>query len=108
MAEESRTSTRTIQTAIASREVSSGSSRTRRINVDDTWITIIFAPKILRGTFHNDGNEDVRIRINNSGVNFYVLKPDRILEKISINGSTVEVSTDANPKTSTLRCIFEG
>jgi hypothetical protein len=86
--------------------VSTGRAKTKRSTIDTGAPTdITFPPRIKRILFRNAGVNDVRIRVNNTGNQFFTLEPgDRV--DIAVYRSTV--TAQAFGAATDLECLFEG
>jgi len=83
-----------------------GNSKTRRFTVTTTLTEMTIAPRITQGIFKNVGSNNIRLKFNASGSNFWTLKPDEVSPKVLINNTTVEhISIGGD---SVLECILEG
>jgi len=56
--------------------------------------------------FRNGGANDIRLRINATGNDYFTLKADESTPKVLVNGSTIDAA--AVGTASFLECIFEG
>ena len=81
-------------------------SKTVRKSLNTTGDSITLPPRISAVTFRNAGTNDIRIRINATGANFWTLKPDELSPKILVKGATLDAASVGG--VSTLECIFEG
>ena len=108
MAKETRPSTRkNNQTASAISYISSGSSKTVRKSVTTTIDTISVPDRITSFIAKNAGSNDIVIRINASGTNYWTLRPNEISPKVAIANSTV-IDFKSITGNSILECILEG
>ena len=81
-------------------------SKTIRTAVTTAMQSITMPSGIKAGVLKNVGTTDIRIRINNTGANYWTIKPEEQTPKILLDGATVEMQ--AVTSDSILECIFEG
>lgn len=99
----SRANQTTAKSVIA---VGSGNSKTKRISLTSAVSSVTLPERVTSVVFHNAGTEDIFIRINSSGSDFFTIKPGVILPKIIVNRSTIDARSTAIG--SVLECILEG
>lgn len=106
MARETRVTNRARRTPKTFVQVGSSVSKTMRVSVTTSPASVNVPEKVETGIFKNAGSNNVVLRINASGTNYWTLKPDEVSPKILISGVTVEyMSIGGN---STLEIILEG
>lgn len=81
-------------------------SKTKRVSVPTTGTSITLPTKIQSAVFRNGGANDIRLRINATGNDYFTLKADESTPKVLVNGSTIDAA--AVGTASFLECIFEG
>ena len=81
-------------------------SKTKRFAVTETAQTILLPVKVTAGLFKNIGLNDIGIRINSVGTDYWLLQPGDQLDKILLKGAVVEYISFNG--TSTLQALFEG
>ena len=81
-------------------------SKTIRETVTTSMQSITMPSGIKSGVLKNVGTNNVLIRINNTGANYWTIKPDEQTPKILLKGATVELQAVSSD--SILECIFEG
>ena len=86
--------------------IGSGNSTTRRKAVTTSVDSITLPTKITSGVFKNTGANEIRIRINATGGNFWTLLPGEQTPKLLLNGTTIDHQSVGGD--SVLECIFEG
>lgn len=94
------------ETLSAVKLLSSGNSKTKRMNVDNVVKSVALPERVSSIIFHNAGLEDIFIRINSSGTDYFTLKPGVILPKVIVSRASIDVRSTATG--SILECILEG
>lgn len=81
-------------------------SQTKRVTITTGGNSVTLPSKIQSVIFKNAGANDIRLRINATGSNYWTLKPNEQTPKILVQGATIDASAVSSD--STLECIFEG
>ena len=81
-------------------------TRTRRKTIVTGGTAIDLPPKIQSGVFKNVGANQIKIRVNSSGSNFWTLKPGEVTPKIFIKGAIINANSVGG--SSILECFLEG
>lgn len=106
MARETRATDRTRRTPKPTSIVSTGVTKTLRKNATTTAETIAVPDGVESAMFRNAGDNDLRIRINANGANFWTLKPGEVSPKVLIGGSTIDYMSVGGD--SVLESLLEG
>ena len=106
MATETRASSRIQQNPVATLSIGTGQTVTRRISLTTTAEVLPIPNKIVAVVFKNIGPNEIRIRINAAGANFWTLATGELMPKILINNSVVEAQSIGG--NSILECLLEG
>ena len=101
-----RPSQRTRQTLRGVRQSGGSASRTKRISIPVGGVIIAVPAKVQSVVFKNSGTTDVKVRINATSANYYLLVPNEVMPKVTIQSATINAIAVSSP--SELMCIFEG
>lgn len=81
-------------------------SKTKRNSIPTGGVSITVPARVQSIVFKNAGGNDIRIRINASGANYWTLSPSEVSPKIAVNGASVDAASVGAD--SILECILEG